>query len=447
MSFYADKQTLDDLNLLGKYKPNSIYSLFNQVRTAGGEKVLDHLFHAPLTDAVTINKRSEIFRWFAKTEVEFPVANEQALIMENYLGGGGGANYIVSAAQIGRKKLLASVIRDEAFGILYKGLLATIEVLNVFRDFIINLDGQEPMGPYQEQLESVKRIFADKRLRWLAWERRNDKIPLQKVIRYDYLLRQALQEEMRILTDVMYDIDMCIAVSHVGRIRGFSYALALPRESNLVKAGGLRHPSLAKAVANSVSLRQDSNVLFLTGANMAGKSTFMKTFGISVYLAHMGFPVAADEMVFSVKDGIYTSINVPDNLNQGYSHFYAEVLRVKKVAEEVTRPLDLYVIFDELFKGTNVKDAYDATLTVTQAFAGHRNCFYIISTHIIEVGDVLRQECDNLQFVYFPTIMKGSIPVYPYTLKEGITADRHGMMIIENEGILNIILSREPHRG
>src|SRR5690606_13713068 len=143
---------------------------------------------------------------------------------------------------------------------------------------------------------------------------------------------------------------------------------------------GLYHPCIDKAIANSVSFDQDSNVLFLTGANMAGKSTFMKSFGTSIYLAHMGFPVAAKRMVFSVKDGLFSSINVSDNLGMGYSHFYAEVLRVKDVAVEVAKSKNLVILFDELFKGTNVKDAYDATLGVSEAFAENRNCSFIIST-------------------------------------------------------------------
>ena len=73
-----------------------------------------------------------------------------------------------------------------------------------------------------------------------------------------------------------------------------------------------------------------------------------------------------------------------------FSHFYAEVLRVKKVAEEVAAGKNLVVLFDELFKGTNVKDAYDGTLAVTAAFSKYRNCFYIVSTHIIEVGAALQ---------------------------------------------------------
>jgi DNA mismatch repair ATPase MutS len=225
----------------------------------------------------------------------------------------------------------------------------------------------------------------------------------------------------------------------VAKNKGFCYARALSKEKNTLTVTGLYHPKVKNAIGNSLSLHQHNNVIFLTGANMAGKSTLMKSFGISIYLAHMGFPIAAAHFEFSVKDGLYSSINVPDNLDLGYSHFYAEVLRVKTVAEEVAADKDLIVIFDELFKGTNVKDAYDATLSITEAFSENRNCFFIISTHIIEVGETLRRQCDNFRFVYLPTVMDGVITGYTYQLTEGITTDRHGMMIIENEGILDII--------
>ena len=103
----------------------------------------------------------------------------------------------------------------------------------------------------------------------------------------------------------------------------------------------------------------------------------------------------------------------------------------------------MMIIFDELFRGTNVKDAYEATLAVTTAFAEKRNCIFIISTHIIEAGEVLRSTCDNINFVYFPTTMNGNKPEYTYRLAPGITNDRHGMMIINNENIIGIIKSRQ----
>ncbi len=84
-------------------------------------------------------------------------------------------------------------------------------------------------------------------------------------------------------------------------------------------------------------------------------------------------------------------------------------------------------------ESTNVKDAYDATVAVAEAFASKRDCTFIISTHIIEAGELLKARCSNINFVYFPTIMKGQMPGYTYQLEQGITNDRHGMMIIGNE--------------
>lgn len=127
----------------------------------------------------------------------------------------------------------------------------------------------------------------------------------------------------------------------------------------------------------------------------------------------------------------------------GYSHFYAEVLRVKQVAEEVASGKNLVIVFDELFKGTNVKDAYDATVAVTEAFATHRNCSFVISTHITEAGHTLQGKCSNFRFVYLPTVMDGGVPTYTYKLQPGITSDRHGMMIINNEHILEIIKGKD----
>lgn len=242
------------------------------------------------------------------------------------------------------------------------------------------------------------------------------------------------------MIQLMSEIDVYISVSDVAREQKLSYATALPREHHATQIEGLFHPSLSSPVPNSVSIERDRNVIFLTGANMAGKSTFMKSYGIAVYLAHMGFPVPAAEMTFSVLEGMYTSINLPDNLSLGYSHFYAEVLRVKQAALEVGRSKDMLVIFDELFKGTNVKDAFDATVAVTRAFGKWDNCQFIISTHIVEAGEMLRDN-GNMQFLYLPTRLEHNRPVYTYKIEPGISGDRHGMRIIHNERIVETIMS------
>jgi DNA mismatch repair ATPase MutS len=429
MSFTTDKQTLDDLNITGKFKPQSLFSIFNGTQTNGGEKLLDNMFNHPLSDADAINRRSDQFRYFQQKHLAFPFDRAVFQDAETYLTAGTGSSFLTVAGGLLQKKLLQMAVRDEQYGQLEKGLLAAIEIFDCLREFLQKQDGAPAF-------EKVQEIF---RKKWPQELQHKKPLSLLQMARYDHLLRHVHHEDIKTLLDFIYHLDVYIAVSDVARARNFSYAQALPKEQAIFQTTALYHPALEKAVANPLNLHEDMNVLFLTGANMAGKSTFMKSLGIAVYLSHMGFPVAARDMVFSIRDGLYTSINVPDNLSLGYSHFYAEVLRVKKVAEEVAKGHDLVVIFDELFKGTNVKDAYDATLAVTKEFSTYRNSFFVISTHIIEVGDTLQKECSNLQFSYLPTIMEGSVPRYPFTLMPGITNDRHGMLIIENEKILELI--------
>lgn len=436
--FIADKQTLADLNLLGKYKPNSIYSLFNKVQTAGGERLLQEMFHRPLTDADQINTRSNLFKYFGSQNLIFPFKRETFAQAESYLNMGTAGNYPAAVAHVIVKKLQHSFLRDEHFEGMCNGLLAAIDMLNDCRDFITKLVKQDQTGPYNQELQVMKSLFADSRLQWLESERNVQALPLTKVASYDYLLKHTLRDKIEILLNSFYHIDVYLSVSLVAKERGFEYAEALPKKKNVLGAQSLWHPALIKGVANSIYLNKQENMIFLTGANMAGKSTIMKALGIAVYLGHMGFPVAAKDMQFSIKDGLYSSINVPDSLAQGYSHFYAEVLRVKTVAEEVGAGKNLVVLFDELFKGTNVKDAYDGTLAVTEAFSKFRSCFYIMSTHITEVGDKLIKN-KHIRFAYMPTVMAGSRPTYTYKLQEGITLDKQGMMIIKNERILELL--------
>ncbi|MES2827376.1 MAG: DNA mismatch repair protein [Bacteroidota bacterium] len=437
MNFITDKQTLDDLNILGRFKNSSIARLFDHAITAGGKRMMDNMFQYPLVDEHEINKRSSIFKYFTNNSVTFPFESKEFEVMENYLGSGGG-NLASIAINTISKKALQIAAQDTEYELLRENLSTTITLIERFYNFLNSI--QDDLSPLNDQLKHVEIIFKNPKLTWIFNKAEQREISIIKVIKYDYLLRSKLHVEVQEMIEIIFRLDVYIAVASVARNRGFCFAKAFARQTNQLTVSGLFHPAVKHAIGNNLALDKDLNVVFLTGANMAGKSTLMKSFGIAVYMAHMGFPIAANHMDFSVKDGLYSSINISDNLEMGFSHFYAEVLRVKTVALEVAAEKDIVVIFDELFKGTNVKDAYDATFTLTEAFAENRSCFFMISTHIVEVAESLKKY-NNFSFVYLPTIMDGLIPRYTYKLTEGITADKHGMMIIENEGILDIIKS------
>jgi len=129
------------------------------------------------------------------------------------------------------------------------------------------------------------------------------------------LLRFEYRVKIKQLLAFIYQLDVFISVAEVALKRNYIFATALNKDLHTVKLTEVYHPLVKNAKANSLDITPESNIVFLTGANMAGKSTFMKSLGIALYLAHMGFPVAAEEMEFSVRDGIYTTINLPDDLS------------------------------------------------------------------------------------------------------------------------------------
>jgi DNA mismatch repair protein MutS len=436
MSFGIDKQTLDELNLLGKFRSGSVYSIFNHVKTRGGERLLDSMFRSPMDNAQQINERSAIFQFFQQARLDFPVDAQQVNLMREYLDSGGGKNIVMVFLSTIVKRTLSSLTRDERYKKNIQGLQAVIAVINRCYSFIENM--QAVPEPYASRVSSIKHILSDPRLVALRKVDIYKSLPLKTLIYYNHLLKSSLSRQIEDVLLFLYELDVNINVGTVASHRGFTFAEAFTGANNVLSVSKLYHPCVEKAIGNSFVLNEEGNVLFLTGANMAGKSTLMKSVGIGIYLAHIGFPVPAESMEFSVREGLYSSINVSDNINLGYSHFYAEVVRVKQAAEAAASGKRLMLMFDELFKGTNVKDAYDGTLAVTEGFSDYTDCLFIVSTHIIEVGEALKSR-DNVKFAYMPTVMEGSRPRYTYKMQQGITEDRQGMMIIRNEGILDLI--------
>lgn len=443
MSFITDKQTLDDLHIFGKRKEYSIYNIFNTTQTRGGAQLLEDMFLYPLSEITKINKRSAVIRYFQNCGIDFPFRNELFDTVEYYLSNTDCRTQIIPHENNLQQKIRSYMGTDTEFAMLHKGILAAIGIISGLHDFLAKADTEKMPDIYSGEINHIKEILADKQLTEMLHEKGVKKLTYAKAAEYDHLLRNVVRDNIKKILHFIYQIDVYIAVAHVATKQKFTFAEALPPEMDTLKIREMYHPQIANAVANTLCIDQHNHVIFLTGANMAGKSTFMKTLGLTLFLAHMGFPVPAEKMEFSVRDGMFTTINLPDNLNMGYSHFYAEVLRLKKVAEQLGRSRKLIVIFDELFRGTNVKDAYDATVAVTEAIATNHHCIFMISTHIIEAGETLQKLCDNIDFIYFPTLMENELPKYTYRLKPGITNDRHGMKIINNEHIIDILKSRK----
>lgn len=435
MLFTTDKQTLDDLNIFGKHGGDSIYNIFNRCATRGGAGILEEMFRYPLSDSDAINKRSGIIRSFAALGTSFPFKSTDFDAATPYLANTDERSKLTVQENSMARKLTNMVAMDADTQLIYKGVESLVNLLKQAKEFLKEL---EENTFYAEEKEELSAILNDPA--FAAIHQSREKLSHAQIAEFDVILRFRQRNLLEKLLGLIFYLDVYLSVAKVAGERKFVFPKALPSgQQDLLRLEGVYHPLVKNAVPNSIHVTTDSNIIFLTGANMAGKSTFMKSLSIAMFLAHAGFPVAAKKMEFAVLDGVYTTINLPDNLGMGASHFYAEVLRVKKMAQELSLKKDLFIVFDELFRGTNVKDAYEATIAITTAFAKKRKSIFVISTHIIEAGDVLKEKCSNISFVYLPTRMKGHQPEYTYTLEKGITSDRHGMVIVNNEGILEIL--------
>ncbi|SDL10360.1 MutS domain III [Pedobacter sp. ok626] len=436
MVFTTDQQTLDDLKIFSRNSGDSIYGIFNKTFTRGGSALLEEMFRYPFSDSEIINTRLATFQFFAKIKT-FPFDTAQIDIAEQYLQNVDERTKISADGDRTANRLSNLVLDDVNYKFIQRGVAALISLLKALCDFMGDLDTEH--APHQKELADVLNILGEEDLGSLLEVSAQERFSYARLSEYDLMLRFKNRLELKKVLLYIYHLDVYVSVAKVAATEGFCYPRALVAGAGILNLEGLYHPKLVHPITNDLHLDESKSVLFLTGANMAGKSTFMKSLGVALFLAHMGFPVPASSMEFSVMDGIFTTINLPDNLSVGNSHFYAEVLRVKKIAKELSLSRRLFVIIDELFRGTNVKDAYEATILITEAFARRKGSIFVISTHIIEAGEVLKESCGNVDFKYLPTVMSGNTPIYTRKLKSGITADRHGMLIINNEGILEIL--------
>jgi DNA mismatch repair protein MutS len=440
MSLATDKQTLDDLNIFENKGNDPVFQLFNYTSTGKGAEILKQMFRQPMSSQVLINERIGIIRFFGSFQAAFPFQASLFELVEEYLENTD-ARTIYAEHDHGLLRRLQDLLggQDHDYKVLYKGVSSFVDILHVLREFTGEIGEKPGLIHYRPELDMIRELLGDPDFAPFLNGKKNARLPFKKIVAFDKQIRFVKREKIKKILHHIYQMDVYIAVAKAAAKHNLNFPAALSKELHEINLKGFYHPLLGKAVPYSLRINPDSNIIFLTGANMAGKSTFMKALGISMYLAHMGFPVAAESMEFSVMDGLYSTINLPDNLSLGYSHFYTEVLRIKKMARELSTGKNLFIIFDELFRGTNVRDAYDATIALTGAFSEKRNCKFVISTHIVEAGEILREKYSNINFLYLPTRMKGSKPVYTYQLEQGITEDRHDMLIINNEGILELL--------
>jgi DNA mismatch repair ATPase MutS len=440
--FEVDKQTWKDLDLFDQGKRGPIFLLFHKVKTTGGGDVLEQMLRQPSDERALLEDRRDTIRYFLEAGIDLQIGREQLERIEHYLN-----SYIPLFPRNGLELLLYrtrnQLKQSQHYYTVTTGVRTTVSLL---RHLFEEISGWRVEGRPVSMagvLSEMSGWIDDARVKKIVLGASRP-LSVMDISRCDHFFRNGGKAVLRRMLALIYEWDVYQAVAKTT----YQYKLSFPVYSDepepWVRAQGLFHPLVVNAVPNDYEMGGEANLCFISGANMAGKSTFLKSFGLAVYLAHCGFPVPAQAFGTTIFHGLITTVNLADSVSQGYSHFYAEVRRVKDVAQKIRENRRLVVIFDELFRGTNVKDATDASLRVIDALAGIEGCLFLVSTHIVEIAPRLATN-PRIFFTCFASTMEGGIPWYSYKLQPGVSDERAGMTILHNEGVLQMLAEMRRH--
>jgi DNA mismatch repair ATPase MutS len=287
-------------------------------------------------------------------------------------------------------------------------------------------------------IERINKVLLQEPLSKLAATKSGETFTAQENLYFTHHVRTRYRSDTVEMIDVFSRLEAWYSMATAVKTYNLQFPVFRDDEQPFLKAEGLYHILLQQPVAYDMVMHQKENFLFLTGANMAGKSTLIKAIGSSVFLAHIGMGVPAKEMELTMFDGLLTNINVVDNISKGESYFFNEVQRIKNTIYKINDGKKWLVLIDELFKGTNVQDAMKCSYAVIKGLIKIKNSVFILSTHLYELGEELK-DFPNICFKYFETTVTEDQLEFSYQLKNGISNDRIGYVILKREKVVEML--------
>ncbi|MCS3554920.1 MULTISPECIES: MutS-related protein [unclassified Sphingobacterium] len=447
--FTIDKQTLSDLNAID-HRDFSLCNFFDNTSTLGGRSLLYSYFINPLKDIKEIQDRNEAIEYLSNVMDNHPFDKYMFQDLEKYLSIG----VETDSANLFRyysEKLSFNFwsAENQMERVLIKRSIAEIAMLITYLTELLNkaVEQEKPVRRLREMLKSLNKLTSDfdlSELKVIA----SKKISPALILKYDYKFRNLNNHNIKKIFTIIYELDIYqgIAKSMMQNHLIFPTFHNKTDVDHMLEIKGAYNLFLKKPIKNDIIISQEKNIWFLTGANMTGKSTLLKTLGACIYLAHLGLPVPAEKMDTLFFDGLLTTINLGDDLSSGRSHFYNEVLRVKKAAELLASKKRMIILLDELFKGTNYDDAYHATLTLVERCEELNNSIFLISSHITELSTKLNK--NHVELKHLETLINEESHItFTYRLIPGISTEKLGMRLLEREKVFELFKSIPSQRS
>lgn len=196
------------------------------------------------------------------------------------------------------------------------------------------------------------------------------------------------------------------------------------------------HPLMpvSQCVKNDATIPSRPFFLIITGANMAGKSTYLRTIGVNYLLACVGAPVCCERLKLHPNQ-LITSLRTSDSLSDNESYFFAELKRLKRIIDLLNQGQQLFIILDEILKGTNSMDKQKGSFDLIRQFM-QLKANGIIATHDLLLGSLIKQFPEEIRNYCFEADIKENELTFSYKLREGVAQNMNACFLMKKMGII-----------
>ena len=432
-----DKTTLADLLMFNSGEDISVFAKLDLCSTAHGSEQMKINFSTALKTQDEIVAVQQTLQLIIKKQAQWPrqISNGTVMVVEKFFDS---QISLIPPHPSSLEAYTYKLLHGPDFALVTYSAKHCFDFIKGFQNLLqVFLQEDIPL-PLQKVLTAIERIISKQQFDVVKKYKNTEDLNNTQILELAHFIRYGYKHNMLDLVILYAQIDawygMAVAVQKFGLV----FPQFVQSNEPVIEAKGLYHLLVDKPVAYDVVLNQKTNFLFLTGANMAGKSTFIKSVGACVFLAHIGMGVPAQQMKLTLFDGMLSNINVVDNIAKGESYFYNEVQRIKATITKISNGKKWLILIDELFKGTNVQDAMKCSSTVIEGLLKMKNSLFILSTHLYEIGEELKKY-PNIDFKYFETAVINDQLHFSYQLKDGISNDRLGYLILKREGVVEML--------
>jgi hypothetical protein len=259
------------------------------------------------------------------------------------------------------------------------------------------------------------------------------------------LLKKDVAHLLPVWLDNWYEIEALNSLANFAYLNPRYTFPEIASDWSVFSARALGHPLIKpeNKICNDFEIKQDRRIVILTGSNMAGKSTFARTVGVSLCLAYAGAPVNADRLEVSLFR-VFTCIKVSDSVQDGLSYFYAEVKQLKALLSATeAKDLPVFFLIDEIFRGTNNRERHVGSRSFIRGLS-NTTAVGIIATHDLELVKLADDIPVIANFHFSDEVREGRM-VFDYMLRPGQCTTTNALRIMRGEGLpVDLDLDLDP---